>query len=453
LCIAVIFPPVQKVLRDRLFKGDPFLPDTLQARWPAWLYLRAAYAVDTLAMSFAAWIGSIPLAAYYFHLFTPVSIPANCVVVPATALALMSGMGSLLTGAWLPGLAGLFNNTTWALMKFIIWFSGCAAQWPASHANVAAPSVSACVYYYAVFLLFATGWIFRSRYKWAIFAALVAVGFGGTVHWALGLRAARLDVLPLHGAPAILVTAPGWEGKFLLDCGNEESAREFLTPFLAAQGVNHLAGLGLGVGRMEYFGGARLILSNFPASGIFTGAAPDRSPGFHQLLNELRQTRGWRPVRDGDSIDGWSVLHPGPSDQFTQADDNALVLRRDLNGHSILLLPALGRDGQDALMRRHPELRAEIVIAGLPARDEPLCPPLLDQVQPRLIVVADAAFPATRRAPVKLRQRLARQTARVVYARDHGALTLELTPSAWTLLSADGQPAVDPPPVEPAEPP
>jgi beta-lactamase superfamily II metal-dependent hydrolase len=88
------------------------------------------------------------------------------------------------------------------------------------------------------------------------------------------------------------------------------------------------------------------------------------------------------------------VLHPGPSDQFAQADDNAVVLRRDFYGHSVLLLPALGRDGQDALMHRHPDLRAEIVIAGLPARDEPLCEPLLDQLRPQLIVMADAKFPA-----------------------------------------------------------
>ena len=87
-------------------------------------------AVATVALSVAAWIGSIPLAAYYFHLFTPASIPANCVVVPVTALALMSGMGSLLTGGWLPSLAGLFNNASWALMKFIIWFSQGAAHWP-----------------------------------------------------------------------------------------------------------------------------------------------------------------------------------------------------------------------------------------------------------------------------------------------------------------------------------
>ncbi len=446
LCIAVILPPVQNTLRVQLFTSDPFLPDTLQPRWPVALYTTAAYAVDTLAMSVAAWVGSIPLAAYYFHLFTPVSVPANCVVVPATALALMSGMGSLLTGAWLPGLAGLFNNTTWALMKFIIWFSRCASQWPAGHANVAAPSVGACVYYYAVFLLVATGWIFRTRHKWSVFAALLAVGLAGAVPWALSLRTARLDILPVNGAPVVFVAPPGWEGKFLVDCGNEASARETLTQFLCAQGVNHLAGLCLAVGRLEYFGGAGLILSNFPPAQIFTGAAQDRSPAFHDLLRVLRQDRRWRTARDGDSIDGWAVLHPGPSDQFTQADDNAVVLRREFNGRSVLLMPALGRDGQEALMRRHPDLRAEFVVAGLPARDEPLCQPLLDLLRPRVILIADAAFPATHRAPVKLRERLARQAARVIYCRDNGALTLELAPGGWSLRTADGQPPVDSPP-------
>jgi beta-lactamase superfamily II metal-dependent hydrolase len=168
-------------------------------------------------------------------------------------------------------------------------------------------------------------------------------------------------------------------------------------------------------------------------------------------MSDLRQTRGWRAVKDGDTIDGWAVLHPGPSDQFAQADDNAVVLRREFNGHSVLLLPALGRDGQEALMRRHPDLRAEFVVTGLPAREEPLCEPLLDLLRPRLIVIADAAFPATRRASAKLRERLARRDARVVYGRDNGALTLELARSGWFLRTADGQPAVGPSPIEPSE--
>jgi competence protein ComEC len=451
LCIGVLLPRVRMPLRGWLFKGDPFLPDTLQPRWPASLYTPAAYVVDTFAMSLAAWIGSIPLAAYYFHLFTPVSVPANCVVVPATALALMSGMGSLLTGAWFPGLAGLFNNAAWALMKFILWFSRCAAHWPAGHWNCAAPPAGACVFYYVALLLIVTGWIFRARHKLAVSASLAGVALGWAVHAALGSRAARLDILPVHGTPVIFASAPGREGNFLVDCGNEDSARDLLKPFLCAQGVNRLDGLCLAVGRLEYFGGARMILEDFPATEISTGAAHDRSTAFRDLASDLSQTHGRRAVKDGDQMDGWSVLHPGPSDQFAQADDNAVVLRREFNGHSVLLLPALGRDGQDAFMRRHPDLRADFIIAGLPARDEPLCEPLLDQLQPRVIVLADAQLPATRRASAKLRARLARRDARVVYGRDNGALTLELAPDGWSLRAADGQPAVGPPPVEAEE--
>ena len=246
----------------------------------------------------------------------------------------------------------------------------------------------------------------------------------------------------------IFVDAPGWEGKFLVDCGIEESARDFLKPFLCAQGVNHLAGLGLPVGRLEYFGGTKLILSNFPAAGIFTGAAQDRSPAWRDLLLDLRQNHGWRAVKDGDLVDGWAVLHPGPADQFAQADDNAVVLWREFNGHSVLLVPALGRDGQEALMRRHPDLRAEFVVAGLPAREEPLCEPLLDLLRPRVIVIADAAFPATHRASAKLRERLGRREIRVVYGRDNGSLTLELAPSGWSMRTAEGQPAVQPLPIQ-----
>jgi competence protein ComEC len=438
LCIGIVLPRVQRTLRGWVFKGDPFLPDALQTRWPPILYATAAYAVDVFAMSLAAWIGSIPLAAYYFHLFTPVSVLANCVVVPLTALALMSGIGSLFTGAWLPGLAGLFNNATWALMKFIIWFSGWAAQWHMGNCNVAAPPVGMCLFYYVVLLLTMTGWIFRARYKWVIATALLAVGLGGAVQWASTLPNARLDILPANGGPVILTAGPGWDGKLLIDCGNEDSARELVKPFLCARGVNRLAGICLAVGRMEYFGGARVILTNFAVAEVSTGAAQERSTAYRALVSELRQNHVGRAVKDGDSVTGWTVLHPGPTDQFTQADDNAVVLRREFNGHSILLLPALGRDGQETLMQRHPELHADIVIAGLPARDEPLCDPLLELLRPQLILVADTKFPATRRAPEKLRQRLARRGTRVVYGRDIGAMTLEMTPAGWMLRAADG---------------
>ncbi len=440
LCIGFVLPRVRAALRGWIFARDPFLPDSLQKRWPEWLYTAAIYLIDTVAMSIAAWIGSIPLSAYYFHLFTPASIPANCVVVPAVALAVMSGAGSLLTGGWFPSLAELFNNSTWLLMKFIIWFSGCASRWPGGHANVAAPSASTCIYLYLLLLVVVSGLIFRSRFKWPVAAALTSAAIVIASHWILSWRIARLDILPAGGAPVIVVSPPGLERKFLVDCGNDESAANLVKPFLCAHGVNRMTGVCLAVGRLEYFGGAKRILNDFAADGIFASAVPNRSAAYQSLISDLRRADRWRGVSDGDIIGGWTVLHPGANEKFAQADDNALALRRELNGQSIVLLPSLGRDGQDALMRRHPEARADIVIAGLPARDEPLCEPLLDQLRPKMIIIADAAFPATKRAPPKLRERLRRRGAAVIFERDTGALTLQLTQNGCSLRAADGQP-------------
>ncbi len=434
VCIALIVPPVNAWLQRQFFSGDPLLPDTLQPRWPPILYKPATYMVEMFSLSLAAWLGSIPLAAYYFHLFTLVSVQANCVVVPATALALISGMGSLLAGSWWPGLAALFNNTTWALMKFILWFSQWAAKWPEGSFNAAAPSAGVCAFYYAAIFMIVTGWIFRSRRRWLFSGAMLAAGLFLAVQWAVARQTAHIDVLPLKGAPVFFADSAGGQGNLLVGCSDADSAAQTLKPFLCAQGVNRLSALCLAVGRLPYFGGSQVILTNFSVDRIFVGDAPSRSEAFRNLVGEVRPTA----LHDGDRSGAWTVLHPAAADEFTQADDNALVLRRQYNSASILLLPALARDGQDALMRRHPDLRADIVVAGLPARDEPLCEPLLDMLQARLIIIADSDFPATRRASSQLRQRLARRPCQVVYCHKNGALTLDLAPRKYSLRTANG---------------
>jgi len=62
-------------------------------------------------------------------------------------------------------------------------------------------------------------------------------------------------------------------------------------------------------------------------------------------------------------------------------------------------------------------LRADIVIAGLPTEGEPLSDALLDAIQPKIIIIADSEFPATRRAPAALLERLAQRNIPVICTR------------------------------------
>jgi beta-lactamase superfamily II metal-dependent hydrolase len=185
-----------------------------------------------------------------------------------------------------------------------------------------------------------------------------------------------------------------------------------------------------------------VVLTNFSTGGVFVNPARDISSAYRSVIDDVKQTAHWQELQAGDDAKGWSVLHPKRSVQFPEADDNALVFRREINGHSILLLSTLGRSGQDLLAEDQPKLRADIVIAGLPARDEPLSEPLLNLIQPKLIVIIDSEFPATRRASAKLRQRLATHDVPVIYCRDLGALKLTLWRGGWDLKNADGNVAL-----------
>jgi beta-lactamase superfamily II metal-dependent hydrolase len=99
----------------------------------------------------------------------------------------------------------------------------------------------------------------------------------------------------------------------------------------------------------------------------------------------------------------------------------------------------LSHAGQDALLSRTNGLRADIVIAGLPDGSEPLCDALLDAIQPKVIVIADSEFPATRRASRALKDRLEQKGIPAIYTRSSGAVTIVTDKSGWKLRTMDGQ--------------
>ncbi len=423
LCIALMAPAIIEAA-DRK-STHRLIPKIAETNWREALAPVRRFVLDIFAVSLAAWLGSLPLSAAYFHLFTPASVAANFFVVPLTALALMGGMASLLVAPFCAGAAALFNHSSWFWMKSIISLTQWFSHWPAAYWNVASPRPIAFVWYYLVLLTVCTGWLFRQRSKRGPIALIALVSLLWAGDWWIESQISRIHVLPLTGAPAIFVPSFHGHGDLLLDCGDPDSAETIVKPFLQAQGINTSKNFCVTVGRGQNMGGAWVVLTNFSPRHIFYGAGRERSMAYRRLLAQLQETQD-RPTNltAGHQLDGWSVLHPDALDQFAQADDDAVVLRGELGGQSILLLSSLGRTGQDALGQRQPRLRADIVGAGLPARDEPLCEPLLDMLKPRFIVIADSEFPANRSAPPKVRERLARRGVPVVYCHQLGAITL-----------------------------
>jgi beta-lactamase superfamily II metal-dependent hydrolase len=442
LIIGLMLPPLN-LLVDRWLAFDPLVPAELVPGWRKGRRALLRTLLRYLALSLAAWIGSIPLSAKYFNLFSPVSPLANVVAVPLGAGALTSIMGSLGCGAWCPGAAVLFNHSAWFFMVALMRVSELASDLPGAFFYVAAPSWPLIGLYYTGLVAGLTGRLRLPKQKFAL--TLAATGLTAAValclwSWASACREVRLTVLPLNGSPAVYVTGPGAANRWLINCGNEAGVDGTLKPFLHAQGVNHVAQLILTTGEAGDSGGAARLDQELGVTTLFTSDLRFRSAPYRALTARFDQTPGrHRILRLNDTAGSWRVLHPGPADNFPRGDDNALVLRGRFYQAEVLFLADLGRNGQSVLLERTNDLRADIVIAGLPAEGEPLCDALLQAVRPQVIVLVDSEYPAQRRAGPRLKTRLEHTGRPVIYTREAGAVTLVSRPAGWELTTTAGQ--------------
>jgi ComEC/Rec2-related protein len=396
--------------------------------------------VGSLGVSLAATAGSIPWMAYYFNICTPVSLVANLAVVPLSAVALMSSLGSLLTAAWCPYVSELYNHSAWLAMNGMMVASRWSADAPGAWFHVASPAGAVVAGYYV--LLLAIAWDNRPFIKRG---RLTALGVGAlliAVGWIAGLPTAelRLTILPLRGGDSLFVDMPGSSEDLLIDTGDTSAVEQVVEPFLRARGVNRLANLVLSHGDVRHMGGAMEVRKDFRVRQTVTSKVPARSTAYRELLRLLADSpQAWRQAERGDEICGWRVLHPDSRDRFSRADDSVLVLYREFGGVRILLCSDLSRAGQRTLTEREPGLSADIVVSGMPNPDEPLSDGFLRALAPGLILISAGEYPATERPSRLLRERLGALGVPVLFSCDHGALYLEVNDGTWHVRAQDGR--------------
>ena len=424
-----LMTPRFEAWRESWLQADPLLPSKLQPRWRQRLETPTRWISLGLGASLAAWLSSAPLIATYFHLFTPVSLLANLLIVPLAGPTLAACLASLACGDMLPAIGELFNHSAWLSMTLMCKLSEACSDLPGAWRNVAPPTPLASGLYYMMLTgLFNLRVIRGHRARaWAA-AALV---FGGCALAAamIPTTTAKITVFALRGGGCVFIDAPGRSEDLLIDCGDEHNARSVVTPFLRSQGQNRLANVALTHGDTMHSGGYREISRAFPIQNLIYNPVPSRSPSYRKIIGNLSPNA--HSGVNGATFGNWRILHPHENDGFPSGDDNAMVLLSEFQGLRALFLSDLGDEGQKTLYQRHPDLRADILIASLPARGTPLKNGLVSAVDPALIIVADAAGRTIGRAPPELRARLAALRTPVIYTSDSGAVTIEISKPGW----------------------
>ena len=387
--IVLLADPLGRKLRQ-FGAPDPFLPRNLVSRSRRSVGKCYEVICRGSSVSVAAWLGSLPLIFWYFHLITPSSVFANLLVVPVAFFILAIALLSIVTAPIACVISVIFNNANWSLASSVIAFVHWSAQLPGSH-------------YYAT----APDWPNKTK------ISVLDVGAGAAVH----LRSCGQD--------------------WLFDCGSTRDYERVVRSYLHTAGVNRLEGLLLTHGDSLHIGAAEPLFHDLLPAVLVDNPAPDRSTA-HRRVRELCSRRQVKLLKLGEgeqfevapAVTG-RVLFPPRGFAATMADDQALVVLLSVNTAKILFVSDIGYATEKALLGSKLDLRSDILIKGQHHSGNSGQDIFLDAVRPRLIIATSRDFPQQERIRDEWAERVRAKGIRLFRQDETGAVQLEFNPHGW----------------------
>jgi competence protein ComEC len=419
------------------FQPDPFIPIELVPRWSLWLKGAGRGLATWFSVTLAASLGSLPFIAYYFHIFSPISVLSNMALVPLAFVITVTGTLAVVASTVSSWLTVTFNNANLLFGIALIRLIEAFAAVPRGYRYVTAPPVWGMALYYAIVVVVFSGWIFRSKKRRVAGAAIAAVfvlTLGG--HFLLQRNVTRLTILDVGSGSSVFLDARGERHDVLIDAGRERAGRYIVEPFLRSRGVDALPRAVVSQGDVAHAGGMSWVLRQIPVAEVIESGWLSPGARTQYRLRGLARELGvpLREIRAGDRIalantTEIRVLHPPPRTPFKTMDDNALVLQLCAGKRRILLMSDVGATVENLLLNSDTDLRSDIVCFGQ-HRVEPNCTAaFLDRVKPRAVVITRGGTWGGKGPSPEMREALARRHIELIDTARVGAVTLELRPN------------------------
>jgi len=381
--IALFALPLQERLRRR-FAVDPFIPPALVTRRARTAESLGVGFAASAAVSVAAWIGSTPLIAAYFHGVSLAALPANLLCVPIAFCVVAVAMVSLPAGILIPWLGGVLNNANWLLVKILLAILGSLAAIPGSWISVTPPLPD-------------------------------------------GVEA-RVTVFDLQDGGCVVIE----NGKecLLIDAGAEYAAKSIIHPYLAQRGITRLAGVVATHGDARHVGGIPFLLAELRIGALWVPPVGDRSPSRRDAERAAMDVGiPVEPILRGDRIprfESIQALYPLAADTGRLSDDRPVILLYESAGATILFLSDAGEQAKRWLLENHPGLQADIVVEGHHATGISRSVGFYRALSAESLVLSDATFPERQSVPRPFLAALERSGIEVFLQSRTGAVRIDM---------------------------
>lgn len=342
---------------------DPWLPPgRIRRNAPGRV---AVWALRLLLVSLAAWWASAPLAARYFHIFSPIAVPANLILIPAVSLAVLSGALSLVLGSVWAGMSVVLNRFGGSLIRAAAHFVELLQQVPAGHMQIGGFPLWLAVPWYGVVAVAAIGgWNRRAR-RAMLAVVLLGMAMAG---WQWAHPEEQLLVWRGRGHLAVLLRSGGQA--VLVDPGPRRNAGR-LAALLRRAGVVRLEALVITTGDEVHCGAGARLLQETRVEQLWCPPVTTRSRAVARLLRSAREQGvrvqrmavGGRPLRAGTVRGRMIQAIAARTPPGSEVPDTVGLLLETGFGGGVLIVPSLAAASDGATWA--PERVGVAVIGGL----------------------------------------------------------------------------------------
>ncbi len=348
-----------------------------------------------LAVPLAAQAGSLPLTAHYFQAFSPLALVANLLVIPLAALIVNLGFLALLAGLISAPLALILNYPNRALIALVLGIVSFLSRLPGSSLRAAFASPPVVLAWYLALLGLSRRRSFSGRrLRAAAFAAAVLlVALSG--RW-LRRPGPGLEAVFFNGESGDIafVSLPGGRGILIApDADPFNEAEEILRPFFAERGIRRIGLLVLtqaNPGRLSLLNG---LLRFADVDEIWDHPLAPSALSQAAFLRRVREEGiRYRRLEAGDRLEfggaEFSILWPPRARSAAFTADLSLVFSLTFRRSSFLFPAQASSAAQREILRLHPRLGAEVLLAPARGSRSRTHEPFLRAVSPRLAVLA-----------------------------------------------------------------
>ncbi len=401
----------------------------------AWTRLLA----KPLAVSFAAQLGVIPVAAWHFHRLSPAAPVASIAAIPVAAAICILGL-LLVIVSGVPLLATVVGATTRLAVAILTGVAEVASELPMASIRVGAPSWLFIVVYAGALLALRCSSKQLRRGAAVVMGALLVVAL---VPYQPATNALEITALDVGHGDAIVLTLPTG-GTVLIDGGglpmsSLDVGESVVLPFLLDRGVRRLDAVVVTHADFDHIGGLATIVREMRVDELWQGN-PDPQRAAYRALRADADGRNVpvRTLRVGERFElggaRFEVLAAGDGPDET-SNDRSIVLRVGFAGRWVMLTGDAEASLENRLVESRLDLRADVLKLAHHGSRTSTTESFLDAVQPELAIVSARE---NRYRPIPSPVVLDRLRERgIAFARTdtHGAVTVRVEKDGQIKLS------------------